>query len=209
MTIDPNLLRLPPQILIPPRPFPFPFPLPPPAPKTATELARAAIGHLGDASRDVVQEAVNTIKIKNLTADGLLDYLERKVRVGEVLNQLARTWSDTTVTDFADAFQMDKAKLDTMDALVSIAILNSKDLADEILGENMPQTTPQDLQDNRVIVAQSPAAGSVMNPPYMILVAVEYRDVAHAEDVLKSITDQLVDFQGMKLPSAAAQKLQG
>ena len=50
--------------------------------------------------------------------------------------------------------------------------------------------------------------GHRLNPPYLIL-RVEYRDVASAEDVVRSITGSLVDFQGTKLPQAAVQKLQG
>jgi hypothetical protein len=177
--------------------------------KTATELARSAVVQLGDASRDVLQDALNTLSIKKQKASDLLHFLERKVRVGEVLNQLARTWTDPTLGDFADAFQMDRAKTDVMDAIVSIAILNNPQLDEEILAENLPQTGQQDLLDNRVVVDQSPGPGTPLTPPYLILVAVEYRDIASAEDVVRSITGGLEDFQGTKLPQAAAQKLRG
>ncbi len=201
------------RIDVPPRqfpfPFPFPFPLPQPVSKTATELARAAVANLSDATKEVLQDAINTLSIKSLKPDGLLDFLERKVRVGEVLNQLARTWSDATAGDFADAFQMDRTKTDVMDALVSIAILNQPHLDQEILAENLPQAAQQDLVDNRVIVDQWPKAGTALTPPYLILVAVEFRDVASAEDVVRSITGGLGEFQGARLPQAAVQKLQG
>ena len=73
---------------------------------------------------------------------------------------MARTLTDTTVADFADAFQMDRTKTDVMDALVSIAILNNQHLDEEILAENLPQAAQQDLVDNRVIVDQWPKGGT-------------------------------------------------
>jgi hypothetical protein len=199
-------IRLRPDLVSPIR---FPFPLPQPLSKTATELARSAVVQLSDAPKEVLQDALNTLSIRKQSAGDLLHFLERRVRVGEVLNQLASTWADTTVGDFADAFQMDRSKRDVMDALVSIAILNNPQLDEEILAENLPQAAPQDLVDNRVIVDQWPKGGTPLNPPYLILVAVEYRDIASAEDVVRSITGSLVDFQGTKLPQAAVNKLQG
>jgi hypothetical protein len=158
---------------------------------------------------DVLNDALNTIRTKNLAADSLLFYLERKVRVGEVLNELASNWSDTTKGDFADAFQMDRSRLDTMDAIVSLAILNNPQLDEEIRAENTPDPSQQELLDNRVIAAQWPSAGSQISPPYLFLVAVEYRSAAQADDIVRAITGDLVDYQGMKLPRSAVQKLRG
>lgn len=186
---------------------PLPFPPPSPRRKTATELARSAIVLLNGAGADVIREAISTISAKNLAVDALLTYLERKVRVGEVLNQLAQDWSETTKGDFGDAFQMDRTKTPVMDAIVSIAILNSPELDEEILVENTPDTTPEDLLENRVIVDQWPRGGTVMQPPYLILVAVEYRSVAQAEEIVRSIMGQLVEHQGMKLPRPAVEKI--
>ena len=129
------------------------------------------------------------------------------MRIGEVLIQVASTWSDTTVGDFATALKLDREKRPVMDALVAIAILNKPELDEEILIENTPQTTEQDLLDNRVIVDQWPKGGTVMQPPYMILVAVEYRAVADAQGVVDSIMGELVDHQGVKLPRGAAERL--
>jgi hypothetical protein len=175
--------------------------------KTATQLARSAIVTLNDAPAEVVEEAINILRARNVAIDRLLDFLERRVRVGEVLNQMADTWSDATVGDFAEAFQMDRARRDVMDAIVAIAILNDAELPDEIRVENTPDTSEQELLDNRVIVDQWPPGGTEMQPPYMVLVAVEYRDVAAADDIVRSITNELVVHQGMKLPRGAAQKL--
>jgi hypothetical protein len=190
----------------PPVVFPFP-PQPVPVSKTASQLARSAIVNLSDASREVLEEAINAFTIRDLRAEGLLDYLERKVRVGEVLNQLAQTWSESTLTDFAEAFRIDRARTAAMDAIVSIAILNDPELDQEILAENLPDAATEDLLDNRVIVDQWPQGGAPLNPPYLVLVAVEYRDVAGAEDVVRSLLGELAEHQGVKLPSAAVQKL--
>ncbi len=190
-----------------PFPFPFPFPSAQPVSQTATQLARSAIVTLTNAPVERVEEAINTLRARSVAADNLLDYLERRVRVGEVLNQLASSWSDTTVGDFADAFQMDREKRDVMDAIVAIGILNDPQLDEEILVENTQQTSEQDLLDNRVIVDQWPPGGTVMQPPYIVLVAVEYRDVAQARDVVQAIMGELVDHTGVKLPRAAVERL--
>jgi len=198
-------------------PLPFPLPLPLPAiSKTATQLATSAITQLRDANPTVVREALTTIATRSedaavprrtLRPAGLLDYLERKVRVGEVLNQLASTWSESTVADFRSAFQMDAGKTDVMDAIVSTAILSNPELDEELLAENLPQPTANELLDNRVIFDQCPRGGTVMSPPYLILVAVEYRSIAQAEDVVRSITGDLVEFEGARLPRAVVERL--
>jgi hypothetical protein len=195
-----------PPILVPP------VLLPPPAPaqnKTSTQLASGAITQLSNAATTSVTQALNAVKSKSLDGPGLIPYLERKVRVGEVLNDLAADWTAATRSDFADAFNMDPNNLnnEVVDSIISIAILNDKDLDAEILGENTPQTMPSDLTDNRRIVWQSVPPGTVLNPPYVILVAVEYQDVAKAEDVLQSITNQLgTTGSGFRLPKAVIQK---
>ena len=213
LAIHPGLIR--PEIFQPPfgTAFPWPFPpvLPPPpvVSKTATQLARSAIVTLDEASPDVLNEAVNTLRGRGIPGPELLDFLERRVRVGEVLNQLAGSWGQNTAADFADAFQMDAGKRDVMDAIVAIAILSDPQLDEEILVENTPQTNEQDLLDNRVIVDQWPPGGSVMQPPYMILVAVEYRNVAEAQELVRSILDQVGEHEGFKLTRTAIQRLRG
>lgn len=184
-------------------------PQPPAQNQTTTQLAGGAITQLTGVGAASVTQALNAIRSKSLDGPGLIPYLERKVRVGEVLNELAKDWSAATRSDFADAFSMDVNNLnnDLVDSIVSIAILNDKDLPGEILGENTPQTTPAELTDNRKIVWQSVPPGTVLNPPYVILVAVEYHDVATAEDVVQSIMGQLgTTTSGFKLPQAVIQK---
>lgn len=155
-------------------------------------------------------EAIRTVSNQRLTGDALMDYLERKVRIGEVLGNRAAEWSDTTKADFAGqsgAFQMTPDRPDIMDAIVSIAILNDRNLEADIRGENSKETTADDLLKNRRIVWQSPPAGTVLTPPYIVVIAVEYQEVATAEAVVSSIRDQLGDYQGFKLPKSAIQKL--
>lgn len=177
-----------------------------PVRKTTTQLAKSAINQLKATSSAILTEAINTIRNTNLLTGGLMGFLERKVRVGEVLNELAKDWSEDTKSDFAEAFKMSRDKLDTMDSIVSIAILNDSELEEELRVENTSQATSEDLY-NRKIVWQSVPAGTELTPPYMMLVAVDYRDIAKAEDVVKSIMGELTDYLGFKIPTVAAQKL--
>ena len=201
--LQPPIFR-PPIVSLPPTPVPVPT-----QNQTSTQLANGAIAQLTNVAPASVTQALNAIRSKSLDGPGLIPYLERKVRIGEVLNELAKDWTAATRSDFADAFSMDANNLnnDVVDSVVSIAILNDKDLPGEILGENTPQTTPAELTDNRKIVWQSVPPGTVLNPPYVILVAVEYHDVATAEDVVQSINNQLgTTASGFKLPQAVIQK---
>jgi hypothetical protein len=190
--------------LIRPLPLPVFFPE-----KTTTQIAQGAIGLLNGASQAVLQEAVNTVKNRNIAASNLMNYLERKVKIGEVLSELAARWSEDTKQDFAEAFQMPKDKLEVMDAIVSISVLNDPDLDEELMVENMSEATDADLLENRRIVWQYPPPGTVLQPPFLILLAVEHRDTKRAEELIQSIIGGLVDYQGYKLPRAAAQKLTG
>lgn len=73
--------------------------------------------------------------------------------------------------------------------------------------------TDTDLLENRRIVWQYPAPGTPLDPPYLVLVAVEHQDVSQAEEVVESITAQRVTFRDrisnreFKLPKIAAGKL--
>jgi hypothetical protein len=127
-----------------------------------------------------------------------------------VLANRAAQWSETTRGDFAGqngAFQMMPDRLDIMDAIVSIAVLNDRTLENEIRAENTSETTTDDLLSNRQIVWQSPPAGTVLTPPYIVVIAVEYKDVASAEAVVGSILNQLGDYQGTKLPQSVINRL--
>jgi hypothetical protein len=190
--LRPPILTLPPHLLLQ---------------KTATQLARGAINQLNESNRAVLEEAVTTVSNKRVAAGGLMNFLERRTKIGEVLNELARDWDDETKQDFAEAFQMDRNKLNVMDDIVAIAILNDPDLEDEIRIENTSEATSDDLMANRTIVWQHPAPGTPLDPPYLVLVAVEPRDVAQAEEVIESIMGQLVSHQGFKIPREAVQKL--
>ena len=189
------------------------FELPPlvfqPVNKTTTQIAQGAMGQLRAAAAGVIREAVSNIRNRNIAADQLLNQLERRTRVGEVLNELAADWSAETKQDFAEAFQMPNTadKLPVMDAMVSIAILNDPDLRNELLAENTSDASQQDMLENRRIVWQWPQPGTPFTPPYLIMVAVERQDTTQAQNIVQSIIGDLVDFQGYKIPTAAANKL--
>jgi hypothetical protein len=182
-------------------------PILPPQQKTATQFAQGAIAQLNNVAPAAVTEAVNAARSRQLDGPGLMIYLERKTPIRAVMEALAKDWADTTRNDFADAFQMAHDRFDAMDCLVSMAILNDRDLEAEVIAENTPQTTPNDLMSNRTVVWQYPPAGTQLQPPYVVLVAVEYRNVATAEQVLNSINSQLATYQGFKLPSSVISKL--
>ena len=191
--------------VIPTQPF---FPSIPfiPFNKTNTQLARGAINQLNGVDRGVLDRTLNVLGSKNLSASRLMDYLERKVKIGVVLNSLAENWDNETKKDFEEAIP--GANENTIrDSIISLAILNEPTLEEEIFAENAPEATGEDLQTDRVIVDQYPPAGSVLEPPYVILVAVEQRDIVKAEEVVKEITDQLTTTKGFKLPKVAAAKL--
>lgn len=179
--------------------------------KTTTQIAQAAISQLTVATPAALREAVTTVKNKNVAADDLLNYLERKTRVGEVLNELATDWSEQTTHDFAEAFQMAATpdKLPVMDSIVSISILNDPELRGELQAENTTEASQADLMENRRIVWQWPEPGTPFTPPYLLMVAVERQDTTQAQNVIQSILGNLVEFEGYKLPRAAAQKLGG
>lgn len=189
------------------------FEIPPlifrPVEKTTTQIAQGAMNQLRGAAPAVVREAMSTIKNKNIAGDQLLNHLERRTRVGEVLNELANDWSAETKQDFAEAFQMpnNADKLPVMDAMVSIAILNDPDLKNELLAENTSDASQGDLLENRRIVWQWPQPGTAFTPPYLIMVAVEHQDTTQAQNIIQSIIGDLVEFQGFKIPTAAANKL--
>jgi hypothetical protein len=179
--------------------------------RTTTQLTRVAIDQLEKAQATTIKEALNAIRSRNVPAAGLINYLERKVKIGEVLNEFANRWSDETKQDFSQAFTMESSKLEVMDSIVSIAILNDADLEEELRAENMPETTAADLIENRRIVWQHPEPGTPLEPPYLILVAVEHQDVAQAEEVIQSILGKLVSYDHsgykVKLPKSAVEKL--
>jgi hypothetical protein len=202
-----------PPIFQPPifQPPPAP-PVPMPPPKTATQLARGALAQLNAAGPDKVNRAINAISSAGIS-DGaaIMTLLERKTRIRAILDAFAASWDQTTKSDFADAFPVPADQTDVMDAIVSLAILNDRDLEAEIIAENSSQTSPGDLTDNRQIVWQYPPAGTVLQPPYVILVAVEFRDVASAEDIFHSVADQLGPFTRgqltLRVPKTVAQSL--
>jgi hypothetical protein len=177
--------------------------------KTTTQIAQGAMKQLRAAAPGVIREAVTTINNKKIAAGQLLNHLERRTRVGEVLNELANDWSAETKQDFAEAFQMtnNADKLPVMDAMVSIAILNDPDLKNELLAENTSDASQADMLENRRIVWQWPQPGTPFTPPYLIMVAVERQDTTQAQNIVESIIGDLVDFQGYKIPTAAANKL--
>jgi hypothetical protein len=180
--------------------------------KTATRIALSAIDQLSGAKASDLREALTAIKNKKVDPEELVEYIERRLTTRafkEVFEELADGWSSDTKAEFASpkVFQIDSNKADVADCVVSAALLNQPDLADSIRAENMPETTFQDLLENRRIVEQYPPAGTELGPPYLVLVAVEHEDVAGAEDVVEGILGKLVEYQGFMLPSVAVAKL--
>jgi hypothetical protein len=102
---------------------------------------------------------------------------------------------------------MDPARRPVMDIIVAIATLNERELEAELRSENLPDVTAADLLQNRRVVFQYPPPGTELQPPYVILVAVENQDLQRAADVVASIMGQLVDVQGFRIPRDAAARI--
>jgi hypothetical protein len=172
-----------------------------------TQLAQNAMALLRNANKDLLSEALQIIRAKQLAGADIVNWLERRTKIGEVLGMPAANWSAETVSDFALAFQMNAARTPAMDAIAAVGILNMLELENEIRAENISGTTTTDLVQNRRIVAQYPAPGTPLQPPYVVLVAVEYQDARRADDIVSSIVGNLVGWQSYKLPREAAAKL--
>jgi hypothetical protein len=198
--LRPDILRVDPDIL---------RHLIPAATKTTTQLARGAVSLLNGAARETLDETLRTLiaKGRDAAAANLMNYLERKVKIGEVFNELATRWSAETVTDFASAFQMEASKTAVMDLIVAVSILNDPQLDDQLRIENQPQVTDGDLMQNRRVVWQYPPPGTALEPPYIVLLAVEHDDPQAVEDVVNAILGQLVTHQNYKLPRPAAERV--
>jgi hypothetical protein len=197
----PPILTLPPQVFVPPI-------LTAPAPqRSVTQLAQDSVAQLRSAARDSLQEAVRTLQAKSIQGKDIMNLLERRTRIGEVLSGSASRWSAETVSDFAAAFQMDATKIGAMDLIVALAALNDPRLESELRSENLPPTTPDEILQNRKVVFQFPPPGTELTPPYVILVAVESQDFSRADDAVNAILGQLVDFQSYKMPRDAAARL--
>lgn len=169
-------------------------------PNTTTLLARSAINLLKSVNETVLNEAITTIQNRSLAPPAVMPHLEQSVHVAEVLEQLAKEWMPETIKAFSAAFNMDATKTDVMDVIVAIAILNEADLEAELRGENTPETTTSDLLENRRITWQYPPPGTLLNPPYLVLVAVEQVDTSKADSEVNAILGELVDHKGFKIP---------
>jgi len=169
-------------------------------PNTTTLLARSAINLLKSVNEAVLNEAITTIQNRSLAPPAVMPHLEQNVHVAEVLEQLAKEWAPETLKAFSAAFNMDATKTDVMDAIVAIAILNEADLEAELRGENTEEATSSDLLENRCITWQYPPPGTRLNPPYLVLVAVEQVDTSKADSEVQAILGELVDHKGFKIP---------
>jgi hypothetical protein len=174
-----------------------------------TRLAHSAFAVLSDSTRDILDAALNTFANKAVKAPDALRALETApVSYQEILAELAEGWSAKTKEDFAKHFSMPVDQLKVMDAMVSLAVLNSPSLEGLLRQENTTTPTANDLLENRRVIWQSPPPGTVMEPPYVILLAVEHIDSQSVKDVVQSILGELVEWRGFKLPRVAAQRLQ-
>lgn len=169
-------------------------------PNTTTLLARSAINLLRSANQGMLDEAIKTLQNRSLPAPAVMKHLEQNVHFAEVLQKLAKDWLPETQRAFATAFNMEPVKIDVMDLIVAIAILNEVDLEAELRGENTPQATAADLLENRRITWQYPPPGTLLDPPYFVLVAVEHVDTTKADSEVQAILGELVDYLGYKIP---------
>jgi hypothetical protein len=176
-------------------------------PQTTTELARSAIRQLSQADRGILERALNVVRSKAISAEELIDYLEEKVKFNTVVGEFAQGWPSKTRQGFAQVFQMEPDQLTVMDSIVSIAILNDPDLERVLRIENKPEVTQADILENRRIAWQYPPPGTVLEPPYLVLVAVEHVDTAQIGEVVESIMGEITSYRGYKIPKAAAEKL--
>jgi len=172
-----------------------------------TQLAQNAMALLRNANKELLSESLQTIRAKQLGGGDIVNWLERRTKIGEVLGGSAANWSAETISDFALAFQMGAARTPAMDAIVAIGVLNMPELENEIRAENTSGVTTNDLVENRRVVAQYPPPGTPLQPPYVVLVAVEYQDTRRADETVSSILGNLVMWQNYKLPRDAAAKL--
>ncbi len=181
-------------------------------PQTMTKLAHSAIRNLSDINKDYLISALNTIVNKGIAPNALIDSLEQGVKFNEVMSELAQGWSQATKDNFVQYFSLPSAQLEVMDAIVSLAVLNDPKLEAQLRRENTPQPTPEDLLDGRKVLYQYPPPGSVLDPPYIILLAVEHIDTQAAQHVVNSIMMELADYRvrehTFKVTRAALQKLQ-
>jgi hypothetical protein len=172
-----------------------------------TQLAQNAMALLRNANKELLGEAMQTVRAKQLAGGDIVNWLERRTKIGEVLGGPAANWSAETLSDFALAFQMSAARTPAMDAIVAIGVLNMPELENEIRAENTSGVTANDLVQNRRVVAQYPPPGTPLQPPYVVLVAVEYHDTRRADETVSAILGNLVTWQNYKLPRDAAAKL--
>jgi len=193
-TFDPNILTLRPNILTMV------------LDKTTTQLARGAIQQLKGIDISLRNTAINTVNARRINPASLMSHLERRVRIGEVLNEMADKWEEDTKQDFAEALNMEVDRLDLMDTIVSLAILNDPDLEDELRIENLSDPTEEDLLSDRRIVWQYPPPGTPLDPPYMVFVAVEHQEFTEAQEIIDSILGQLTTHEGFKVPKVGRQR---
>jgi hypothetical protein len=205
---DPNILVRPgiiPEVVRPGGGLPnilLPGVLQPAArPTVATQLAQQAIERLRSTPAAVVNDAITAVMNVSVAPENLMAFLARRVLIGEVLGAQAERWSGETRDDFVDAFNLGAPRNDQMDAIVALAILNDPDLEQEVRGENLTEPTDAELIGNRRIVWQFPPPGTPLQPPYVVLIAVERQDVAQAESAVQSIFGALGEQRGFRMPS--------
>lgn len=179
-------------------------------PQTSTILARSAFALLEHASKENLELALNTLANRNIPADRLIGELERsRFSFQQILSELARGWRPEDVNGFAEKFGMPREQLEVMDVIVSLAILNDPTLESRLRAENQAPASPTDFLSSRQVIWQSVEPGSVLNPPYVILLAVEAVDTGVPDDVVQAILGQLDMFRNYKLPKAAVARLSG
>ena len=149
-------------------------------------------------------DAITAVGNASIAPQNLMAFLARRVLIGEVLGGRADGWSEETRADFAEALNLGSPRTDQMDAIVALAVLNDPDLEQEVRGENLTEPTDAELMSNRRVVWQYPPAGTPLEPPYVVLIAVERQDVAQAETVIRSIFGALGEQRGFRVPAGSS-----
>lgn len=179
--------------------------------QTMTKLAQSSLVILNRLTREELMMVLNTVVNKGVSPSGLMDALEQGVKFNEVMSEVAEGWSKPTKDNFVRFFGMPAEQLPVMDGIVSTAILNDPTLESQLRRENTPAPTSDDLLDGRRILYQYPPPGSVLEPPYVVLLAIEHTDAQVADNVIGSVLGELTDYkvkdQVFRLIRSAVQKL--
>lgn len=172
-----------------------------------TDLARKKADSLGKSRPEDLTEAMNAIKNKNIAPGNVFAHLDKNTDVGFELDKEAEDMSDETVNNIATMFGTDPKKKGVINNIISLGLLNAEGVEEAIEEEQLDEPSNEDVLRNRRIIWQHPEPGTVMEPPYLIVVAVEHRDVQKAKDARKDFAGLLIKHRNFKVPTNIATRL--